>query len=179
MGQASCSEVFKAEARVPTNPIKEAVPALQSELKGDPIQSDECKVAPSVAEIQRLRDELQAKERALQLLRKDAIDQQYLLQLLERETFLKAEALRELRAWWDLDQEFNYVESLALVTIVFLELLFDGAWHVLSRPASKSYYYGRLHEDAFDKAESGVVVQTVSHAQLYKDHEICSIRKPT
>lgn len=42
MGQASCSEVFKAEARVPTNPIKEAVPALQSELKGDPIQSDEC-----------------------------------------------------------------------------------------------------------------------------------------
>ncbi|CAK9019193.1 unnamed protein product [Durusdinium trenchii] len=71
--------------------------------------------------------------------------------------------------WWDLDQEFNYVESLALVTIVFLELLFDGAWHVLSRPASKSYYYGRLHEDAFDKAESGVVVQTVSHAQLYKE----------
>ena len=38
-----------------------------------------------MAEIQRLRDELQAKERALQLLRKDAIDQQYLLQLLERD----------------------------------------------------------------------------------------------
>ena len=46
---------------------------------------------------------------------------------------------------------FGYVESLVLITIVFLELVFDVAWHAMAKPANKSYKYGQLHEEAFQQ----------------------------
>lgn len=38
--------------------------------------------------------------------------------------------------------------------------------HVLQTKASKSYYYGRLHEDAFDKAE--LLVQVFCLLSLFR-----------
>jgi len=63
----------------------------------------------------------------------------------------------------------NYVESLVLVTIVFLELLFDGGWHFLAKPAAKSYRYGDMHEEAFEEQEGGMVINPPHHVQLYKE----------
>ncbi|CAE8607300.1 unnamed protein product, partial [Polarella glacialis] len=48
-------------------------------------------------EIQKLREELQAKEQALQSLRQRAMDHMNLIEVLERETFVKEEAIRKLR----------------------------------------------------------------------------------
>eukprot|EP00435_Cladocopium_sp_Y103_P056218 s219_g18.t3 len=71
--------------------------------------------------------------------------------------------------WYDADHELNYVESLVLVTIVFLELLFDGFWHYLSQPAGKSYRYGDKHEEAFENTEAAVLIHPPQHVQLYKE----------
>eukprot|EP00439_Symbiodinium_sp_Y106_P024729 s4015_g3.t1 len=49
------------------------------------------------AEIQRLRAELESKERALQLMRKEAFDYRALIEVLEQETFLAEEAVQKLR----------------------------------------------------------------------------------
>ncbi|CAL1166164.1 unnamed protein product [Cladocopium goreaui] len=79
MGQASCSEVFKgspqrrAQGQGTPRPAPRAAPPLVELRPSEGTQVD----------VQVLRNQLQAKERALQLLRNDAVDHKYLLQLLD------------------------------------------------------------------------------------------------
>ncbi|CAE7368424.1 RE2, partial [Symbiodinium sp. KB8] len=72
--------------------------------------------------------------------------------------------------WFSADYEYNYIESLVLIAVVFLELVFEVSWHLLSAPARKSFYYGQLHEAAYEPEhrsddESG----RISHVRLYQE----------
>eukprot|EP00931_Biecheleriopsis_adriatica_P084828 TRINITY_DN5887_c0_g1_i1.p1 TRINITY_DN5887_c0_g1~~TRINITY_DN5887_c0_g1_i1.p1 ORF type:complete len:359 (+),score=138.65 TRINITY_DN5887_c0_g1_i1:71-1147(+) len=128
MGQASCSELLKADDKVAA-PVssasksqkrKEETKDLKADIKLPSVVTSTAKIgvsAPSLqpappepAEIQRLRMDLEAKEQALQALRQEAVDHMTLIEVLERETFMKDETLKKLQA-----EEASQKEVAALV----------------------------------------------------------------
>mmetsp|Transcript_89671 Transcript_89671/g.159291 ORF Transcript_89671/g.159291 Transcript_89671/m.159291 type:complete len:281 (+) Transcript_89671:62-904(+) len=118
MGQASCNELLKATPQSTSSSSSAQKPgkakpkdgsanlklpvAVSATTKGGSaaggLEVLHKSPPPEPAEIQHLREELQVREQALQALRQEAVDHMTLIEVLERETFMKDEAIHRLKA---------------------------------------------------------------------------------
>eukprot|EP00928_Gymnodinium_smaydae_P029172 TRINITY_DN22043_c0_g2_i1.p1 TRINITY_DN22043_c0_g2~~TRINITY_DN22043_c0_g2_i1.p1 ORF type:complete len:639 (+),score=54.03 TRINITY_DN22043_c0_g2_i1:92-2008(+) len=70
--------------------------------------------------------------------------------------------------WHVHEYELNFIESVTLICLVALALIFEVSWHFLSHSTHHSYFYGQLHE-SLSNDDHNHHRDGIHHVRLFKE----------